>query len=115
MIVRRGIRTEGEMIALGRIAEIVKHDARLDARPLMSGIELEDPMHVLGEIHNHSNVAALTGKARAAAPRQYGRAIAPSRGNRANDIVYIPRNDDADRHLPVIGAIGRVKRATAVV
>jgi hypothetical protein len=115
MIVRRRIWTEGEMIPLRRIAEIVKHDAGLDACPLTSGIELQDPMHVLGQIHDHGHVAALTGEASAAAPRQQGRAIVTSRGNSGDDIVHIARDDDPDRNLPVIRAVGRVKCAAAIV
>ena len=72
-------------------------------------------MHVLGQIHDHSNIAALAGEASAAAPRQHRRAIMPSRGNRGDDVVHIARDYDADRHLPVIRAVGRVKCAAAIV
>src|ERR1041384_4302311 len=81
MIVRRGIWTEGEMIAFRRIAEIVEYDAGLDAGALLGAIEIEKAMHVLGQIHDPPDVTALTGETDPAAPRQNGRAIMKSRRN----------------------------------
>ena len=36
-------------------------------------------------------------------------------GDGRDDVVQVARDDDADRHLPVIRAVGRVERAAAGV
>ena len=72
-------------------------------------------MHVLGEIHHDGDVAALPGQAGAAAARENRRAVASRRGHRRHDVVDRPRDDDADRHLPVVGTVGGVECPAAGV
>ncbi len=41
--------------------------------------------------------------------------MTPGDGNRLHDVVDRARNDDADRHLAIVGAIRRVQRPAAAV
>ena len=60
--VRRGIGTEGELVVLGGVAEIVEDDAGLHARVFRVGIELDDLVQVLRKVHDDGDVAALAGE-----------------------------------------------------
>ena len=112
---RRRVRRERQVMRLGGVAQVVEHDARLDARELALGIELDDAVQVLGEVDDDRDVAALAGEARAAAARQHRHVTARARGDRRDDIVDALRHDDADRHLPVVRRVGRIQGAAAVV
>ena len=115
MRVRRGIRAERELVLLGLGAEIVEHDAGLDARELANGIELDHTIHVLREVEDDGDVAALAGQARPAAARENRRTELARQGHGRDHVIGAFRNDDADRNLPVVRRIGRVERARAVV
>src|SRR5690348_10960548 len=81
----------------------------------MRGIELENPVHVLGQIHDYRNITALTGEAGTAAACQNRGAIMPRRGDSGDDIVRISWDDDSDRYLPIIRAVRRIERAAAII
>src|SRR5437016_371426 len=72
-------------------------------------------MHILGHIHDHGDVAALSRQARAAAARQYRSAKVVADPHGMNYIVLVARNHRADGHLPVIRAIGGIESPRAAV
>jgi hypothetical protein len=60
-IMRGGIRTESEMVLFGGSAESIKDDSGLHAGDAAGGIDFKNPRHVLREIENYGDVAALSG------------------------------------------------------
>ena len=113
--VRRRIRTERELVRLGAAPQRVEHDTRLDAREPAFRIDLQNAVHVLREVEDHRDVAALAGEAGAGAARQNRRAESPARRDRGRDVFGIARHDEADRNLAVVRGVGRVQRAAARV
>ena len=113
--VRGRIGPERQLVHLGGVPQRVEDDARLHAREPALGIDLEDPVHVLREIEHHGDVAALAGEAGAGAARQDRRVERAARRHRRDHIVRVAGDDEADRDLAVVGAVGRVERAAAAV
>ena len=113
--VRRRIRPEREVMALRRDPQRVEDDARLNARePLPGSISRIRFMYFVKSKHDR-DVAALAGEARAGAARQHRRAELPAGGHRRDHVVGVARNDEADRNLAVVRAVGGVQRAAAAV
>ena len=81
-----------------------------------SRVDLEHAVQVLGEVDHDRDVAALAGEARCR--RRAGRIGAPCSRQTATVATTsstVARDDDADRHLAVVRAVGRVERAVAGV
>ena len=78
-------------------------------------IERDDAVHVLREVDDDRDVAALAGEARAGAARQDRRADVAARPDGGCHVVFVERNHDADGNLPIVRRVGRVERARAVV
>src|SRR5262249_24471597 len=53
---------EGQVMFFGSVAKVIEDDSGLDSRNAPLGIDLENVVHVLGEIENDGDVAALSGK-----------------------------------------------------
>ena len=70
-----GIGSKRQVVLLGRVAQIIEHHAGLNPGDAATGIDLQDPAHVLGEIKNHGNIAALAGERSAAAAAEDGGAM----------------------------------------
>ena len=66
---------------------VVKDAAGLDRAEFSLGIDGEDAVQVLGEIHDDGDIAALSGQARAAAAREDRRTELPGDRNRADYII----------------------------
>ena len=114
VVVGRRVGAEGEpVLAVGLLAQPVEDDARLDARELPLGVDLDDPVQVLGEVEDDRDVHALTREARAAAAREDRRAVLAGDRDRGDHVVDAPRDHDADRQLAVVGARRGVERAVA--
>ena len=71
--------------------------------------------HVLREIEDDGDVAALSGERGAAAAAEHGRAELAAECNCGEDVFGIARENYADGDLAVVGAVGRVESAGAVV
>jgi hypothetical protein len=113
--VRRRIGSERQVMRLGRIAQRVEHAAWLHVRALLLGVERDDAVEILRAIDDDGDVAALSGEAGAGAAREHRRTLRAARGDRRDDVLDRARHDDADRHLAVERAVGRVERAAAAV
>ena len=102
-------RAERELVRFG--ARRAAYRARRPAARARSAvrIDLEDPVHVLREVEDDRDVAALAGEARAGAAREHRRAELPARRDSGGDVVGVARNDEADRDLAVVGAVGGVQ------
>ena len=110
-----GIGTERQMMFFCRVAQMIENDSRLNSGNSPRRIDLEDIRHVLAEIEHYGDVAALSGERGSAAAAENGRAIFASQRDSREDIVDIARNNYSDRNLAVVGPIGGVEGAAAVV
>ena len=114
-IVRRRIWAKGEMVRLRLAAKGIEHDARLNTRESSRGIELENLVHVLREIEHNGDVAALS---RRGSCRHRGAELAhrvSARRYRSDHILRVSGNDEPDRNLAVIRAVGCIERTAAAI
>src|SRR6185437_7590273 len=63
-----GLRAPGQMVGTRGLDQVIADGSRLDAGVLLSRIEFQDVVQVLGEVNHQADVAALSGQAGAAAP-----------------------------------------------
>jgi hypothetical protein len=112
---RGRVRPEGQVVFLGGVAQLIADDARLHACSLFLGVELDDLTHVLREVHDNRDVAALSVRAGAAAARENRRPVLVAGGDGLHDVFVVLRYDDPDRDLPVDRVIRGVKRPAAAV
>ncbi len=61
---------ERQLMSFSLIAEGIEDNAGLHPGESLLRVELEDPVHVLGEIEHHGDIAALAGQAGACSARQ---------------------------------------------
>ena len=98
-----------------QVPQRIENDPRLNPREFPGGVQLENPVHRLGEIQHDGDVAALSGQTRPGAARQDGRVELAARGDSRNYVFCITRDDEADRNLTVVGPIRRVETAAAAI
>src|SRR5919202_5994643 len=110
-----GVGTEGQIVLLCSVAQLVADDARLHACDLFLGVELDDLTHVFREVHYDRDVAALAVRAGAAAAREDWRPVSAAGGDGLYDVFGVPRYNNPDRDLPVDRIIRRIKRPAAAV
>ena len=115
VVVRRRVGAEGEVVLLGFVAHGVEDDAGLHPGLPRSGSSSMQPVVVLRHVHDDGDVAALPREAGAAAARQHRRLEPAAKLQRLQDVFLAARQHDADRHLAVVGGIGGVEGAAAVV
>src|SRR5438477_13182645 len=94
---RRWIRTKGQVVLLGRGAQVVEDQTRLDPGKLALRVDRDDVPKILGEVENDRDVAALPGEARPGAAGQDRGADAPAYLDRLNHVGDVTRDDDPDR------------------
>jgi hypothetical protein len=114
-IVRGGVGREGEVVLFGGGAKGVKHHSWLHAGDAAGGIDFENPRHVLREIEDDGDVAALAGERCAGATAEKRCAELAAERDRGENVIGIAREDDADGNLAVVGTIGGVEGACAAV
>jgi len=94
---------------------MVEHAAGLNPRVFLLGVELDDPVQVLGEIDDDGDVAGLSGEAGAAAARQQRCTVPAGEGDGLDDFVDGAGDYNADGDLAVVGAVDSVEGARARV
>src|SRR5207248_512041 len=94
-------------------AEVVEDHARLHARDAPLRVDLQDPVQVLGEVEDDGDVRCLAGETRAAAARENRDIVRAADLDGGDDVLDRARDDDADRHLAVVRAAGRIERPRA--
>src|SRR5579872_5452993 len=103
------------MVFFGGIAQIVEDHTRLYSCNPMRRIDFHDVGHVLTKIEHHGNVTTLSGERSSSAAAENGCAEFTGERDGRDDVINIARNNDSDRNLTIVGAIGGVKRAAAVI
>jgi len=110
-VARRRARVESGCVLDTLRAEAGRHRLTFGPDPSI-GIELQDAVHVFGEVEDDGDVAALAGQAGAGSARQHRCAITPADSDRRDDVIGISRNDEPDRNLPIVRTVSRVQRST---
>ena len=100
-------------MTFGFLAQPVEHDAGLDTRCLALRIESDQFVQIFREIEHHRDIAALSRETGTASARKQRSAIAAALFDRRKNVLDRLGHDDANRHLPIVGAVGRVERAAA--
>ena len=112
---RRGIRPEGEPVPLGLAAEVVEDDAGLDPRDPSLRVDLEDPRHVPAGVEHDRDVDGLPREARPRATREDGGVVLGADAEGCHDVRLVHREGDADRDVPVVRGVRRVRGPRAAV
>jgi hypothetical protein len=94
---------------------VVINDAWLNPHDFSVRISFDQVIQVFRKIYDHRHVAALSSQASSAASAGNRNTEFPADCDCFNDIRFGARNDNADRYLPIVGAICRVKRTTSVI
>ena len=95
--------------------EVIQHQARLAADPVLRGVDFQHPVQMLGGIQHHSVAHSLTGQAGASAARQHGGAVAGADLDHSDDLGGIARNNHPNGFDLVEAGIGAVEHATGCV
>ena len=111
----RRVGTENETVLFRFLLQFVQHQTRLNAREFVFRIDREDAIHVFREIDDDCDIAALTGQTRPPAAACDRCAKFSAKIDSDDDISAVARNDNADRNLAIVGAVGGIKRARAVI
>ena len=93
----------------------VEDDSGLDAGDAAVGIDFKDIRHVLREVEDDGGVATLSGERGAASAGEQRSAMFAAKGDGSDDVFFVARDDDADRNLAIVRAIGGVESAAAGV
>jgi hypothetical protein len=101
------------VVTAGACVELVEHDAWLHDCPSAARVDRLHLVDVLGQVQQDSDVAALSGEAGAAPAGQHRRAVLPADLDRGDYVVNGARKDYSNRHLSIVGAVGRVERPAA--
>src|SRR3954467_9776844 len=99
---RGRVGAEDEAVLFRRVVERIENNARLEPGAAPTGVDLQQPVAVLGEIDDNRDIATLPREARATAPIRDRCAEASADLDRRHSIARVAREDDADRHLPVV-------------
>ena len=92
-----------------KAVEGVEDYAGLDTGPTFVGIDLDEGVHVLGEVEDNGVVDGLTGEAGAAAAGEDGDAGAAGDVDGGEDVVLVAGDDDADGFHLVDAGVGAVE------
>src|SRR3982751_4112438 len=95
------IRTEDQPAGSQLILQIIKDQSRFNARELCLDINFNKSVHVLGEIDDHRDVAALAGETGAAAATCNRRAKFATDCDGGDYVTAVARNQHADWNLPI--------------
>jgi hypothetical protein len=110
-----GIGGEGEVMFFGGSAEVIENDAGLDAGDAAVRIDLEDARHVFREVEDDGDVATLSGEGSASAAAEYRGVEFAAEGECGEDVVGVAGHNYADGDLAIVGSVGRVEGAGAIV
>src|SRR5450432_2070268 len=94
---------------------MIENHAGLNSRDPQTRIKLDNLRHVFREIEHHCDVAALSGKRSPTAAAKNRSAVLPANGDRGDYVAGVFGKDNADGNLAVVGSVGGVEGAAAIV
>src|SRR4029077_10063775 len=83
--------------------EMRLHDAGLTQRDPPLDVDMQNRVHVLGEVEYECGVAGLAGERGAAAAGQHGNLILVGEFDRDYDVALVTRDNDADGYAAIVG------------
>ena len=110
-----GIRAKRQVILLGGVAEMVENDSGLHACDSARRIDLEDLRHVLREIENDGDIAALPGERSSSTAAEQWRAELAAESDCSENVVGVARKHNSDRDLTIVRSVGRIKSTALIV
>jgi hypothetical protein len=103
----RGVRPEHQAVRRCRPIQLVLDDSGLYSRHPRLGIDVNDAVHVPGQVEHQSRSDRLAGETRAATSRHQRHAVLPGKRHRRCDVVGVTREDHAQRHDRVHARVPR--------
>ena len=113
--VRGRVGREGQAVLLGGVAEAVADHARLDQGGPPDGIQLQDAIAESRRVEHYGDVDRLPAHRCAAATHQHRRLVAAADGHGCREVLQRSGDDNANRHLAVVGRVRRVGGPMAIV
>ena len=111
--VRSRIGTKRPPVRVRGVLQIVERQPWLDASCTDGSIDPENPIEMLRRVDDDRHIAALTGDARSRAAREHGRAVLMTDLDGIDDVIGRAGNDNANRHLAIVGRVGCVECTVA--
>src|SRR5688572_19866903 len=112
---RRDVGGEPDIVRPQRRVQLVEHDARLDPRPPLGGVHLEDAIEILRRVGNQAGANRLPGLRRAAAAHRQRASKLRADADQTDEIVAGLRQHDAERLDLIDAGVGGVERAGDLV
>ena len=97
------------------LAQVIEDHARLNPSHPLLRVKLQDVRHVLREVDDDGNIAALARQRGSAASAKDGRSKFPGQGHRRQHIFHIAGKHNSKRDLAIIRTVGGVQGAAAVI
>ena len=110
-----GVGSQPQAEARRRGVEVILHDTGLHPSQTAVGIDLQDPVHVLGAVQHDGAADRLPGQARPATARQHRNARVRAQAQRGGNIVSVARQNHADGQDLVDAGVRAVEDAGEVV
>ncbi len=104
-----GVGREGEGEFFCGVADAVEDDAGLDVDGAGVGVDGAHVVHVLREVEDDGDVAALAGERGAGSAGEDGGVEGAADGDGGDDVGFVAWDDDADGDVAVVGAVGGVE------
>jgi hypothetical protein len=112
---RGRIGCEGEVEALGGVADAIEDDTGLDVDSALSDVDFAHFVHVFREVEDDGEVAALSGQRGSGSAGEDGSVEFAAEGDRGDDVVFVARNHDTDGDMAVVGGICGVEGAGGAI
>ena len=107
----RDVGREPEAVRLELRVQLVEHDARLDARPALLDVQLQNAIEILRGVDDDPGADGLAGLRRAAATHRQRTAMLRTDSDDADQIFARPRQDDPCRLDLIDAGVGGIERA----
>ena len=91
--------------------QLVEDDPRLDARPALADVQLQNAVEILRRVHDDAGADGLAGLRRASAPHRQRTAMRGADPDDADQVFPGPGEDDAPRLDLVDAGVGGIQRA----
>ncbi|MBV6505262.1 MAG: hypothetical protein ILNGONEN_00820 [Syntrophorhabdaceae bacterium] len=114
-ITRCGFRRKMQAGRFDLLIQFIAHETRLNAHPTLVLVQLKNAIHEFGTINHQRLADGLAGQARAAPARQNRHAVFRRGANRLHDIVFVARDNHANRLNLVQAGVGAVQIARDLV
>jgi hypothetical protein len=114
-IVSGGIGAKGQVIFLGGVAKMIENNSGLHACDAARRIDLENLGHVLREIEDDGDIAALPGKRSSSTAAEQWRAEITTESDRRENVIRIAGKNNSDRDLTIVRSVGCIKSAALIV